>query len=148
MMVEGSQIVGELLADRLATEASRHQIWADVSYSETRPRSSEDSKFQSPQRVWFGRSFHMWTNRIWSKKLRLSKLPMIFQRSFYSNIPMEFSGLWISYYTILTMYCESKSNHGQAQAASAQQGSASLFGGLSKKQYPKSDRAFISECST
>jgi hypothetical protein len=39
MLVEGWQIVRELLADRLVDEASRHQKWADVSYSETAPEA-------------------------------------------------------------------------------------------------------------
>jgi hypothetical protein len=54
MLVEGWQIVRELLADRLVKEASRHQKWADVSYPThipKPPQESEDSKFQYPLRL-------------------------------------------------------------------------------------------------
>jgi hypothetical protein len=48
MLVEGWQIVRELLADRLVDEASRHQKWADVSYSETAPESPKIANSNLP----------------------------------------------------------------------------------------------------
>lgn len=120
-------------------------------HSETRPKSPEDTKSQFPQRVWFGRSVacgrtesdrsYDFPNSQWYLRGAFTRIFWWNSRDYKSATTLFLQRLAKADLTVRAMIRN-------RCVASARQGSASLFGGLSKKQDPNSDRASISGCST